>query len=89
MEQEKLKNEHEEVLLKESKLILYNDNFNTFDHVINSLMVVCKHDPIQAEQCALTVHYKGRCAVKSGSYEELLVMHTALSDRNLTVEINS
>ena len=52
-------------------LVLYNDDFNTFDHVIESLINVCHHTPEQAEQCAIIVHHKGRYEVKSGSYKRL------------------
>lgn len=69
-------------------IVLFNDDVNTFDHVINLLVKVCNHDTIQAEQCATLVHYKGKCAVKSGSLDELKVVSEILSDNGLTVEIN-
>ena len=53
------------------EIILHNDDVNTFDHVIESLMEVCGHDPIQAEQCAWIVHYNGKCSVKRGAYDDL------------------
>ena len=68
-------------------LVLYNDDFNTFDHVIESLIDVCHHTPEQAEQCAIIVHHKGRYEVKSGSYKWLLPMKNSLIDRELTVSI--
>ena len=68
-------------------LVLYNDDFNTFDHVIESLINVCHHTPEQAEQCAIIVHHKGRYEVKSGSYKRLLPMKNSLIDRELTVSI--
>ena len=70
------------------ELILYNDDFNTFDHVINSLVEICGHETIQAEQCAFIVHYKGKCIIKKGVFKELLVYKNALQQRNLTVAIN-
>ncbi len=79
-----------DILLKEKKkhvLVLHNDDVNTFDFVISSLMKVCKHTPEQAEQCTWLVHYKGKCDVKSGSYEFLEPMCTALLDRGLSAEI--
>ena len=88
MEKEKWQSEYEDVLQEMAHLVLYNDDFNTFDHVIESLVEICNHNPIQAEQCAMIVHFKGKCAVKSGDYNELLAMHRQLSDRDLTVEIN-
>lgn len=77
-------------LLEESKpydLVLFNDDVNTFDWVIESLVNVCDHDPIQAEQSAFIVHYKGKCTVKSGDWEILEPMHRELSNRDLSVEI--
>ena len=69
------------------RLVLYNDDFNTFEHVIESLIDVCHHTPEQAEQCALIVHHKGRYEVKSGTYKRLLPMKNSLIDRELTVAI--
>ena len=69
------------------QLILYDDDFNTFDFVIESLVKVCKHDLVQAEQCTYIVHYKGKCSVKRGDREILRSMRTALSDRGLTAEV--
>jgi len=73
---------------KVRNLILFNDDFNTFEFVIETLIDVCKHEPEQAEQCTLIVHFKGKCAVKSGSFIELKPIFTEMSNRNLTVEIN-
>jgi len=69
------------------KLVLFNDEVNTFDFVIDSLVNVCNHNAMQAENCAMIAHYKGRCSVKNGSFTELEPLHTALSDRQLIVEI--
>lgn len=79
--------EIEEQVVADKQIILYNDDFNTFEHVIESLIKVCKHDPVQAEQCTFLVHYKGKCSVKQGAYEELEPICTALLERNLTAEI--
>lgn len=68
-------------------LIVFNDDFNTFDFVIESLMKVCHHDLLQAEQCTMLIHYTGKCQVKSGEFEELADMCTALLDRGITAEI--
>jgi len=74
--------------LKASKeLLLFNDEVNTFDFVIDSLVKVCAHDKLQAEQCTYIVHFNGKCAVKKGSFEKLEPMCTALLDRGLTAEI--
>ena len=68
-------------------LVLYNDDFNTFDHVIYMLINVCEHSAEQAEQCSLIVHYKGKCSVKSGSYSDLKPRCTKLLDAGLSAEI--
>lgn len=70
------------------QLILHNDDVNTFDFVIDTLIEVCDHDPIQAEQCAIMVHFRGQCEVKSGSYAELLKPYTIMQSRELTVSID-
>ncbi len=70
------------------ELVLFNDEVNTFDFVIESLIDVCGHDHMQAEQCALVAHYNGKCAVKSGSITELKPVYNELTNRKLTVSIN-
>lgn len=77
----------EELTSEESQLIIYNDEVNTFEHVINSLIEVCKHEILQAEQCTIIIHYKGKCAVKSGTFDTLEPMCVALHDRGLSAEI--
>jgi ATP-dependent Clp protease adaptor protein ClpS len=72
---------------EEHQLILFNDDVNTFDHVIESLVAICRHDPLQAEQCATIVHFKGKCAVKNGDYKKLEPMCVALLDRGLSAAI--
>ncbi len=67
-----------------SKLILYNDDVNTFDHVIECLIRICNHEPLQAEQSATLVHYKGKCIVKTGDRGELAAMCIALCDEGLS-----
>ncbi|AVM54313.1 ATP-dependent Clp protease adaptor ClpS [Capnocytophaga sp. oral taxon 864] len=76
-----------EFLEGECHLILYNDNVNTFDHVIDTLVKVCHHTFEQAEQCAIIVHFKGKCDVKSGSYSFLKPLCTALLNAGLSAEI--
>lgn len=82
----------EDVLVEEAvgmnnEIVLHNDDVNTFDHVIETLIRVCKHDALQAEQCALLVHYKGKCTVKTGTIEELKPQCSALLDAGLSAEI--
>ncbi|AEW86280.1 hypothetical protein B0A78_09090 [Flavobacterium columnare NBRC 100251 = ATCC 23463] len=69
------------------EIILYNDDVNTFDHVIETLIRVCNHEELQAEQCAILVHYTGKCAVKTGSFNELQPLCFALLDAGLSAEI--
>lgn len=69
-------------------LMLHNDDVNSFDHVIDSLISVCRHDSVQAEQCAYITHYKGKCDIKNGSFSELSSMKSALIDRGLSVTID-
>jgi ATP-dependent Clp protease adaptor protein ClpS len=68
-------------------IVLYNDDVNTFDYVIESLITICQHSPEQAEQASLIVHYRGKCAVKSGTENELIPKCTALLDRGLSAKI--
>jgi ATP-dependent Clp protease adaptor protein ClpS len=70
-------------------LVLYNDDVNTFSHVIKSLVEVCGHDDYQAEQCAMLTHYKGRCDVKTGSRELLFSMSRTLKVRGLISKVES
>jgi len=76
-----------ETLVGNLDLVVYNDDVNTFDHVIESLIKVCKHEVTQAEQCTWIIHYNGKCQVKHGSFEKLEPMCTALLDRGISAEI--
>jgi ATP-dependent Clp protease adaptor protein ClpS len=80
--------ESTELLHDEAKnLVLFNDEFNTFDFVIDTLIEVCGHTMEQAETCTWIVHYKGKCAVKSGSFYELKPVYQEFVNRNLTASI--
>lgn len=68
-------------------LVLYNDDYNTFSFVTESLIKVCGHDAIQAEQCTYLVHFVGKCVVKNGTFEKLRPMCEALLERGLTAKI--
>jgi ATP-dependent Clp protease adaptor protein ClpS len=70
-----------------NEIVLYNDDVNTFDHVIETLICTCEHTQVQAEQCAMLVHYKGKCVVKTGVYEELVPRCSKLLDAGLSAEI--
>ena len=76
-----------ELIEPTKSIILYNDNHNTFDHVIKYLMKYCEHNLEQAEQCAILVHYKGKCTVKTGSFDELKPQCTQLLEAGLSAEI--
>ncbi len=82
----------EEVLASESiginnEIVLFNDDVNTFDHVIETLIRVCKHSTEQAEQCAILVHYKGKCTVKTGLLDELKPQCSQLLEAGLSAQI--
>ena len=86
-EQERSEVETLVVDVKTKEIILHNDDVNTFENVIVSLMDICDHEPLQAEQCAWLVHYTGKCSVKRGSFEVLRPLCEALCDRGLSAEI--
>ena len=89
MNQEKYSYEEEsvELLDEEKTLLLLNDDVNTFDYVIEVLMKVCHHTLEQAETCAMITHYKGKCGVKSGAYEELEPYYISLLNHHLYAKI--
>ncbi len=70
-------------------LIVWNDEINTFEWVIETLIEVCGHTEPQAEQCAMLIHCKGKYAVKNGSFDDLKPMCEAITDRgiNATIEM--
>lgn len=79
-----------DVLEKEElqhELVLFNDEVNTFDFVIDSLISVCEHTDEQAHQCALIVHYKGKCVVKTGELSDLKPRCSKLLELGLSAEI--
>lgn len=71
------------------QLVVYNDEVNSFDYVIITLMEVCEHSPEQAEQCTLQIHFRGRCGVKSGDFDELVSMRNEICRRGISAEIES
>ncbi|MCG1035933.1 ATP-dependent Clp protease adaptor ClpS [Polaribacter sargassicola] len=87
----KEKNQEEVDVLEQEvfqhEIILHNDDVNTFDHVIESLIDVCDHTLVQAEQCATLVHYKGKCTVKSGEYKDLEPRCSKLLQLGLSAEL--
>lgn len=77
-----------EELVDIKSLIIHNDDINTFEWVIESLMDICKHELVQAEQCTMLIHFKGKAAVKNGTFEELQPMKDAFSDRGINATID-
>ncbi|MCM4169551.1 ATP-dependent Clp protease adapter protein ClpS [Arenibacter antarcticus] len=77
----------EEETVNQNEIVLFNDEVNTFDHVIDTLISVCEHTPEQAEQCSLIVHYNGKCTVKTGEYKDLEPKCTMLLQAGLSAEI--
>lgn len=73
---------------KMRNLILFNDDYNTFDYIIKALVEVCDHDELQAENCALVAHYKGKCHIKKGTIDKLRPIYVELTARQITVEIS-
>ena len=86
---EKLVSKEQTILeqIEERSLVLYNDDVNTFDHVIDTLIYACDHTPEQAEQCSIIVHYKGKCTVKTGPYDDLEPRCSMLLEAGLSAEI--
>lgn len=76
-----------EEVKSENQLIVFNDDVNTFDHVIACLVKYCGHGFVQAEQCAYVIHYNGKCSVKGGSFEALKPICEALLDQGLSAII--
>ncbi len=78
-------------LTKEKKdrfLILHNDDVHTFDYVIDALIDICQHDTLQAEQCTMIIHFKGKCSVKAGKYEKLKSMKQEFINLELDATID-
>lgn len=72
---------------KVKNLVVYNDEVNSFEFVIETLIKICKQEKIQAEQCTYLIHYTGKCAVKHGTFEELEAICVSLLNRGLTAQI--
>ena len=79
----------EEKVVDPSDLIIYNDDVNTFDSVIEALVKICDHSSIQAEQCTWIIHHNGKCSVKRGAIEKLKPMAEAFLDRGISAKIES
>ena len=75
----------EEILSQPYVLMLHNDDYNSFEWVIECLVKICKHDLEQASQCAHIVHFTGKCDVKRGDHDTIMTMYNKLKSCNLTV----
>ena len=87
IEKTKVKTTTKEAVAINNEIVLFNDDVNTFEHVIETLIRVCKHTNEQAEQCAILVHYKGKCTVKTGLLDELKPQCSSLLEAGLSAEI--
>ena len=84
--------QEESVEIKKEKnhhIVLFNDELNSFDHVIECLVKYCRHNTIQAEQCASIVHFNGKCSVKVGDIDSLIGINNSLTENKLNSEIQS
>jgi len=86
-EQQESSHDTLEAVEKDSELIVFNDEVNSFDHVINTLIRVCKHSSEQAQQCTLIIHFKGKCTVKTGPIEKLKSACQGILDAGIQAEI--
>ena len=75
--------------VKTHKLTIYNDDVNSYEYIIACLIRFCKHEPIQAEQCAVIAHNTGRCTVKTGNFNDIFEIHKDLKDMDILTEIES
>ncbi len=86
--QKEIRIDEDHLIGNERFLVLHNDDYHTFDYVINALIDICDHDFVQAEQCTLLIHYKGKCEVKKGSFSYLRPMKNALVQKDLKATID-
>jgi ATP-dependent Clp protease adaptor protein ClpS len=87
--EKKSKTKVDEILMNPYKLILHNDQYNTFEWVITCLMKICQHEYEQANQCAHIVHFKGKCDVKYGDFEKISSMKDKLQNAGLSVTMET
>jgi ATP-dependent Clp protease adaptor protein ClpS len=77
----------EERVEEQPKIVVYNDDVNTFDWVIECFVKVCQHNTAQAEQLSYIIHFNGKATVKTGSMRELTPVKEALQERGLSAVI--
>jgi ATP-dependent Clp protease adaptor protein ClpS len=88
MDVEALIEEINEIINNEGySLVLYNDDINTFEHVIACLVTYVSHTQVQAEQCATIAHHKGKCSIKNDNLNKLLALKDVLTKNKLIVKI--
>jgi ATP-dependent Clp protease adaptor protein ClpS len=68
-------------------LVVFNDDINTFDHVIDTLIRVCNHSAEQAEQCTMLIHFKGKCTVRTGTFDFLKPLREAICEAGIDARI--
>ncbi len=85
--QEELVAEVLDDVMHPKNLVVFNDDFNTFEHVIETLIKVCRHSTLQAEQCAHIIHNRGKCSVKKGSPAQLKPMKEAICDAGIDAKV--
>lgn len=73
---------------KSHKLVMYNDNENSFPYIMACLIKFCSHNPIQAEQCALIAHNKGECSIKTGDFLEIFDIYNDFEKVRIKTEIH-
>lgn len=86
----KVESEETDLLVEEVshyQLVVWNDDVNTFQWVIDTLIEVCGHTPEQAEQSAMIIHTKGKYAVKEGAYNVLKMMRDTIIERGINATI--
>jgi ATP-dependent Clp protease adaptor protein ClpS len=79
--------EVQEKIDEPKNLVVFNDDYNTFEHVIETLIRVCRHSVEQAEQCTLIIHHRGKCSVKKGSMTKLKPMKEAICDVGIDARV--
>ena len=87
MYEHQFEEEVEVIDVEERNLTVFNDDVNTFEHVIETLMRVCKHSPEQAEQCTWIIHYKGKCSVKRGTGDALRPLKQAICEVGIDARV--
>lgn len=77
----------EVIEIEEFDLVVFNDDYNTFEHVIETLVDVCGHSLHQADQCTHIIHFKGKCSVKKGDFDTLAPMRNDICRRGIAAEV--